>query len=107
MRQIRARFGQVWPALTTFGSSTSGLVLSDLDPRADLAIRGATDAVCIGARMQVRNPMCIFCGVGPGSLARYRAYRRAMGAFTAAPGRPLEASLALVLTSVAGPPARI
>lgn len=84
----------------------SGVIrgLSALDVRASLlAVRGATNAVCTGARMQTVGAVCRFCGEGPDSIQHYPACPTALRLFSAALRRPTAPSIIHLLE--ADPPA--
>lgn len=65
------------------------------DPRgALLIVRGATNAVCTGSRLQAPGSLCPFCYVAPDSLKHMATCQRALRVFFGALGRPPAASVA-------------
>lgn len=69
----------------------SGVIrgLTALDVCASLlAVRGATNAVCTGARMQTPGAVCRFCGASPESIPHYAACPIALRLFSTALRRP-------------------
>lgn len=82
--------------------------MSQLGGRASmLAIRGATNAVITGARMQVPGARCAFCHAVPDAWSHFADCGIALSAFCRALGRPAAPHLALDLMQSPEPPARL
>lgn len=72
-----------------------------------LAIRGATHSVCTGARLQVPDATCCFCGDAPDSLSHYATCTSALGIFCRALQRPVAPSLFVVLDTTHASAAKV
>lgn len=72
-----------------------------------LAVRGATNSVATGARLQLEGARCAFCHDAEASLAHYMACRTMLGALCEALGCPEQPHLVAVLRASSEPPARL
>lgn len=69
-----------------------------------LAIRGATNSVVTGARLQLSGAQCAFCHVAADSLAHFMVCPVALDALCSALGCCVQPHLALVLRASSDPP---
>lgn len=83
-------------------------VLPALDVRAAMrAVRGATNAVITGARMQIPGAKCVFCHVASDDWKHFVQCEVAMTALCTAIGSPTMPTLAQILGAQPAPSARV